>query len=385
MQLVIDHDYVTQTLVDLVQINSINPSLIAGSPGEAEIAEYIADSLSQMGLSVNIHEIEKGRLNVVGVLKGSGKGRSLLLNGHMDTVGVDGMAQPFSGEIKDGRLYGRGAYDMKGSLASMIGAVKALVDAGVQPGGDLLIAVVADEEFGSVGTEDLVKHYHTDSAIVTEPTDLALCRAHRGYIWYEVETFGRAAHGSRYKEGIDANMRMGRFLAQLDKLEQDLRNRPAHPLTGPPSLHASQITGGTEPSIYSAYCLLKVERRTVSGETEAQITGELQAIIDRLASEDPTFKASVRPVFARESFEIAADAPIVRVVEELTTKRLGQPPEHIGQTFWTDAAILAGAGIDTVLIGPTGHGLHSAEEWVDIQSVLDLAHILAETAISYCQ
>ncbi len=385
MTINIDESAAIKLLADLVQINSINPSLQPGAPGEAEIAAYIADFLNDLRLAVTTHEVEAGRINVVGRLKGKGKGRSLILNGHTDTVGVDGMTiDPFSADIRDGKLYGRGAYDMKGSLASMLSAAKTLADSGIELAGDLLLTLVVDEEFSSIGTADIVKHYHADGAIVTEPTDMAICRAHRGYIWYEVETIGRAAHGSRYDLGIDANMRMGRFLYELDRLEKDLRSRPPHPLAGPPSLHAAMLNGGTEPSIYAASCKLQVERRTIAGETEAAITQELQAIIDGLAAEDSTFKATVKPVYQREPFDIAADAPIVAVLEDAVTHRLGQKPDHIGQPFWTDAAFLSAAGMETVLIGPTGQGLHAAEEWVDIQSVVDLAHILAETAIAYC-
>jgi acetylornithine deacetylase len=294
------------------------------------------------------------------------------------------MEEPFSGAIRDGKLYGRGSQDMKGSLAAMIAAVKALVDAEISLAGDVLVTAVADEEHLSEGTEDIVKHYTANAAIVTEPTDMAICLAHRGFIWYEVETFGRAAHGSRYDEGIDANMRMGRFLARLDKLEQALRQRPPHPLTGPPSLHASIIQGGSEMSIYADHCLLKVERRTIPGELQPQATQDLQDIIDKLAKEDPTFKARVTPSFERLPLEVGADAEIVRVTEAALASRLGEPPVHVGATFWTDAALLAAAGMDVILLGPLGSGLHSAEEWVDLSSVVDLAHILAETAVSFC-
>ena len=346
----------------------------------------MADKLDQLGLQVSTHEIEPGRVNVVGVLPGTGGGRSLLFNAHMDTVGVEGMTiDPFGGEIRDGRLYGRGAQDMKGSLAAMMAAAKAFVDSGIALAGDLLITAVADEEYASIGMEALVQQVTADGAIVTEPTDMHICRAHRGFVWFEVETFGRAAHGSRYEEGIDANMRMGRFLARLDELEQELRRRPGHPLTGPPSLHASQIHGGKEISMYADHCLLQIERRTAPGETVAQATAELQTIIDELAALDPTFRASVRPTFWRQPFEIDADAPIVRSLENALVAHLGGQPLHTGQTFWTDAALLADAGIETVLLGPTGYGLHSAEEWVDLQSVIDLAAVLAETALDYCR
>lgn len=382
-QIKIDSDYVIQTTQQLVQIDSTSPTLSSDGAGETEIAQAVADHLTALNLPVDLTEIEPNRWNVIGTLKGSKNGRSLLLNAHLDTVGVSGMAEPFSGAIRDGKLYGRGSYDMKASLAAQLGAAKALVDAGVELAGDLLITAVADEEDKSIGMEHLVQHYRADAAIVTEPTDLQLCRAHRGFIWFDVETVGRAAHGSRFQEGIDANMRMGRFLARLDKLEQELLQRTPHPLAGPPSLHASQLQGGTEISVYAANCLLHMERRIIPGETLEQTTGELQTIIDQLAAEDPTFQATVKPTFLREPFAVAAEAPIVQTVEQAATNHLGAPPTHMGQTFWTDAALLAAAGIETVIIGPTGAGLHSAEEWVDLQSVLDLTQILVDTAVSY--
>lgn len=386
MDVQIDRDYIIQKTKDMVQINSVNPSLSPGGKGEAEIGTYVADVLSDLGLDVKLYKLKPDRVNVVGILKGVGEGRSLLLNAHLDTVGVDGMIiDPFGAEIRNGRLYGRGSQDMKGSLAAMMGAAKAFVDTGIELAGDLIITGVADEEYASIGSEDLVRHVSADGAIVTEPTDLSLCRAHRGFIWHEVETFGRAAHGSRFKEGVDANMRMGRFLAQLDNLEQELRNRPAHPLVGPPSLHAARIRGGLEISTYAAHCLLEIERRTNPGETESQATAEIQSIIDRLESDDPTFKASLKATFWREPFEVGEEALLVKILEDSMTNQLGSKPAHSGQTFWTDAALFAAAGMETVLVGPVGNGLHSEEEWVDLQSVVDLAHILAETAIKYCR
>ena len=242
MPFAIDESYLTKLTRELIRINSINPSLSSDGKGEAEIGAFVAEKLSELGLDVTTSEIAPGRVNVIGLLRGTGGGKSLLLNAHMDTVGVESMAiDPFGGELRDGRIYGRGAQDMKGSLAAIIAAAKAIVDANIRLRGDLLITGVADEEYSSIGTEALVKLFKADSAIVTEPTDMHICRAHRGFIWFEVETIGRAAHGSRYKEGIDANMRMGRFLAELEKLEQELLQRKGHELTGPPSLYAITI------------------------------------------------------------------------------------------------------------------------------------------------
>ena len=323
MSMSIDSTYAVQTLTDLVQINSVNPELSPNGAGETAVAAYVAQALQAMGLEVTTYDLGPRRMNVVGLLKGTGNGRSLLLNAHMDTVGVGGMADPFGAVVRDGRLYGRGSQDMKGSLAAMMAAVKALVDGGVQLAGDVLLTAVADEEYASIGTDDLVRHVTADAAIVTEPTDMSLCRAHRGFIWYEVAVTGRAAHGSRYNEGVDAISHMGRFLVELEALGQELLQRLPHPLAGPPSIHASLVQGGSELSVYPARCTLKLERRTIPGETVAQATAELQAIIDRLAATDPAFRATVRPFFDREPFEVAADAPIVQALA-MTLKTVRQ-------------------------------------------------------------
>jgi acetylornithine deacetylase len=276
-------------------------------------------------------------------------------------------------------MFGRGSYDMKGSLAAQMAAVKAIIDAGTRPRGDIVIAAVADEEYGSIGTMDVIRHIRTDAAIVTEPTSVRICLAHKGYLWIEVETRGRAAHGSRFNEGVDANMHMGRFLGGLDALEQELRARPPHPLVGPPSLHAARIAGGEGLSTYAASCKLQIERRTVPGETEVQAVRELQDIIDRLKLD-----ATVRAFFVRDPFEVSRDASIVRSLDRASSKVLGRAPEYMGDTPWMDAALLQAAGIETVVIGPGGGGAHAAVEWVEMESVAQTAAILAETAMDYC-
>ena len=248
----IDRDYTLATLARLVQINSINPTLAPGAPGEAGIAGFIVESLRGCGLTAEILEPVPGRTSVLGRLAGTGGGRSLMLNAHCDTVDVQGMAEPFSGAIRDGKLYGRGSYDMKGSLAACMAAAKALKDGEAGLRGDVLVAAVADEEYGSLGTSDMITRVKPDGAIVTEPTALEVCLAHKGYLWIQVEVTGRAAHGSKFQYGIDANMKMGQFLARLSELERDLRARPPHPLVGPPSLHAALLNGGTGLSTYAA-------------------------------------------------------------------------------------------------------------------------------------
>ena len=380
-----DATYITSTLTDLVRTRSINPAFADGEPSdERAIGTVVGKMMTALGMEITEYEPEPGRVSVVGRLRGSGGGRSLMLYGHIDTVGVTAMPEPFSATVRDGKLYGRGAYDMKGGVTACLATVKALRDAGTKFRGDVLIACVADEEVASIGMAEVLKHVRADAAIVTEATELRVCLAHRGFSWIEVETFGVAAHGSRFDLGVDANMRMGRFLGRLDKLEQELRARPRHPLVGPPSLHAAVIKGGTGTSTYADYCRLEIERRTVPGETEAQVLSELRALTDALAAEDSTFRASVRPMLTRGSFEVDANAPIVHAVLGAATNVLGAKPEVIGEPYWMDAALLSDVGIDTVVIGPVGAGAHALEEWVSLESIEKLTDILTTAAAEFC-
>ncbi len=384
MNLMIDKNYITDTTIELVKIDSRNPSLEAEAPGEIKCAEYVASKMKELGLSSKIHRISEKHANVVGVLKGSGQGKSLLLNAHLDTVGTEGMNSPFSGKLENNKVFGRGSQDMKGSMAVMLAVVKALKDNNIKLGGDLIIAGVADEEYSSKGTFDLIKHYTADAAIVTEPTDLSLISAHRGFIWYEVETIGKAAHGSRYDIGIDANMHMGRFLAELDKIQQKLYLTNEHPLVGLPSLHASVIDGGTDISTYSAKCNLKIERRTIPGENTDNITEELQNIIRKLKKQDPKFNATVKLILERSPFHIHENSDIVTISKSVIEDILKIPCIPKGAPFWTDAAILTDAGIKTILLGPGGNGLHTEEEWVDINSLYVLTNILIKIITKFC-
>ena len=198
-------------LKELVRINSVNPTLVPGAPGEVEIAEYIADYLRSAGLDTRTEEVEPGRVNVVGVLEGSGGGPTLMLNGHTDTVGIDYMEiDPLDPVVKEGRMYGRGTFDMKGGLAAILSATKAVADSGEELGGDLVVAAVCDEEYASIGTERVVEQVRADAAIVGEPTEFQILVAHKGFAWVDIETRGIAAHGSAWQIGVDAIARWAR-------------------------------------------------------------------------------------------------------------------------------------------------------------------------------
>ena len=366
-----DNSYAVRTLGDLVRINSINPAFTNGATNERAIADYLSRAFADLGREVRRYEPEPARISVVGRRPGTGKGRSLMLNGHIDTVAVDEMTDPFSAEIRGNRMYGRGVYDMKCGIAACMAAVHALGDEPLA--GDVLIAAVADEEVASIGMSAVLEHHRTDAAIVTEPTELAVCLACKGFSWIEVETEGRAAHGSRFDLGIDANLRMGRVLVALGELERALRGRPPHALVGPPSLHVATLHGGTGASTYAAACKAVIERRMLPAETEATVLAEVQEIVAR-----------ARPLLTRTGFEARPDAPIVRSLMDVATRHLGATPPVTGASYWMDAALIAAAGIDTAVIGAIGAGAHAAEEWVDLDSVAQVAAILADTARAFC-
>ena len=380
-------DRTERILADLVRIDSTNPTLGGDGhgAGEREIAAYVADVMHDIGLDVDHWEPAPGRPNVVGILPGAGDGRSLMWNAHMDTVGVEGMDAPFEPTRENGRLYGRGAQDMKGSLAAQLVAAQNLKASDAALAGDLLVAAVADEEHKSIGTEALVDRYDVDGAIVTEPTDLQLVRAHKGFVWIDVQTHGRAAHGSRPAEGIDANMHMGRVLSRLEELGRSLSGRQGHALVGPPSLQAGQLRGGSAPSVYAAECRLRMERRTVPGESAEEVLAEVRGILDDLSDADEAFEAEAEIAFAREPLDTPADAPIAAATRTGLAHVLDdEPAPDTGASFWTDAALLAEAGTETVVLGPEGAGLHTTDEWVDLDSVAHLAKVLAHTARRYC-
>lgn len=380
-------DPVIALLSDLVANNSVNPSLVPGAPGEAAAAEVARAFMAAAGLDVEMQEVLPGRSNVIGVLQGSEPGPTVMLCGHLDTVGVEGMEAPFSPRIEyptpggsDGRLYGRGSQDMKGGVAAMLGAAAMLAPTWKR--GKLIVAGVIDEEYESAGAEALVKTWKADAAIVTEPTDLQLAVAHKGFAWIEITTRGRAAHGSRPAEGRDAIMRMGRVLAALEARDKELQTRPSAGLQGVASLHASIISGGRELSVYPDQCVLQMERRTVSGEEGKVPLAEVDAILTRLRAQDNQFDASAKLMTSRPPYALdAAHALPQALAAALSTRKRYSLPS--GMSFWTDAAILASAGIPSVLFGPGGAGLHSIEEYVNIDDVLVCRDVLAETVTSF--
>ena len=368
----------------LVRIDSRNPLLVPGAPGEARVARELAGVLEAWGFRVEIIDAAPGRPSVVARIGKSG-GRSLMFNGHLDVVGVEGMTHdPWSAESNghEGRMYGRGSADMKGGVAAMCAAAARVSDS---LDGEIVIAAVADEEYESIGTRSVIDHgIRADAAIVTEPTQLAIMPAHLGFVWLDVTTHGRAAHGSRWDLGIDAIRHAGLFLAELDRLDSEDLPRRSHPLLGRPSVHASLIEGGTGMSTYPDKCVIRIERRTIPGESRADVVRELEAACDRIRGRAANFRGDVVETFAQPPSDVATDAPIVRALE--TALADSNEKTHIaGMTAWTDAALLNDAGIPAICFGPGDIRLaHAAEEWVPVTEIERATTVLARLATSWC-
>ena len=373
---------VAELAAQLVSIESINPDVVAGGSGELGIARFVAEWCERAGLETTLSELAPGRANVVAIARGVGEGRSLMLNGHLDTVGVAGMHDPLAARLEGGRLYGRGSYDMKGSLAACMLVTAEAKRQALR--GDVIFTAVADEEFASIGTEAVVADLTADAAIVTEPTELEIMVAHGGFVAMEVETQGRAAHGSRPHLGIDAIAKMGRVLVGIEELDRRLRASPTHARLGSGSVHASLIEGGQEYSSYPARCVLQAERRTIPGETAELAERELREIVAGAGEGDPEFSAELRIPFSREPFEVAEDAEIVETVVRHATAVLGSTPRTVGASFWAESALLASAGIPTVLFGPIGEGAHAEVEWVDVASLERCVEIYVAVAVELC-
>ena len=363
----------------LVSANSVNPALVPGAAGEGEVAAVARALMIEAGLEVTMQEAAPERPNVIGVLEGRAPGPSIMFCGHLDTVGVEGMTAPFEPRERDGRLYARGAQDMKGGVAAMIAAAGDLARTWTR--GRLIVAAVVDEEHMSLGAEALVRDWRADMAVVTEPTDLRMAIGHKGFAWLEIVTHGRAAHGSRPNDGRDAIAWMGRVLVALETRDRLLRAMAPVPYQGTGSLHASFITGGRELSSYPDRCVLQLERRTVAGETEQTVQQEIEAMIEELRLADPEFAASVQSFGYRSAYCVDSGHALPSTLGAALATR-GLPADPIGMSFWTDAAILGAAGIPSILFGPGGAGLHSTEEYVVIADLYTCRDVLVETARS---
>jgi acetylornithine deacetylase len=372
-----DADAIADLLGALVRIDSQNPALAGGGADEREIAAFCTDWFTRHGVEAWTEEAAPGRPNVV-ARTGSGDGPTLILCAHLDTVSVAGMSSPpFDPRVEGGRMYGRGAYDMKGGVAAIMAALAALARRPLR--GTVIAALVADEEYASLGAADFVRRHPADACILTEPSDGRLILAHKGFVWLEIETRGVAAHGSRWEDGVSAIGRMAAVVTALESFDRNVLRSRSHPLTGPASLHCAMVAGGEGWSTYAPSCTLRVERRTLPGEDAAAVVRELESCIAAAGID-----VDVRVTMSRAPLECPGDSVIAAVVRDAAAEIAGETPVDAGVAYWMDAALFAGAGVATVNYGPTGAGAHAAVEWVELDSVARCARVLESAAARFC-
>jgi len=366
-------------LQNLIQIPSVNPTLAPDeSNGEAAIAQFAESWFHDHGVNAWLEEVAPGRPNTIAEI-GDPSGPTLVLCAHIDTVATQGMEiPPFEPRIENRRVYGRGAYDMKGGAAAAMAAAAALKDSDLP--GRVMVALVVDEEHSSIGAADFVARHEADACIITEPTEGRLILTHKGFVWCKLTTKGTAAHGSRWDLGVSAIGRMGRIVTQLEHFENDVLRQRTYPDLGPASLHCATIEGGSGVSTYASDCTLHIERRTLPGEELDQVVEEIEAAIGAAGEE-----ARVDCYFHRTPMVCDRDAPVARAIREAAQTVIGKAPEETGVGYWTDAAIFDAAGIPTLNYGPAGEGAHAAVEWVDLDSVLICTRVLVRAAQRHLQ
>ena len=380
----VDFATTTNLLKNLIRIPSVNPAIEGGS-GESALASYIADWFRKTGhFRVYEQKVRKNRFNVVAVL-GEGRGRSLMLNAHMDTVGTSNMTvRPFKPFVEGGRMHGRGACDMKGSIASMMSAMVTIARSKHRLKGDVVFTGVIDEEYHSIGMSALIKRFKTDAAIVGEPTQMDVAIAHKGYAWIEAETVGKRAHGSVPERGVDAIEKMGKILGELRSLRSKYQLK-VHPLLGTPKIHASTILGGSDWSSVPANCKLQLERRLLPGENAQVAVNEIRNLVSRLSKRDKKMRAKVRLVYSADPMEVSARTAHIQILRK-SIRYFGGKGNSVGVPYWSDAAILVNnARIPTCVFGPGDIKVaHAPDEYVNVHDVVDAAKIYSNTAIEYC-
>ncbi len=360
--------------------------------GEGEVAKYVAERMREIGLDVEVYECLPGRPNVIGRLKGEVSHPTLMLNGHLDVVppGDTGLwtVDPFGGELRAGRVYGRGSADMKGGLASMLLAAKALKESSVSLKGDLLLTAVVDEEVTGYGANDIVRRgYTADMVVVAEPTDLKPVRAHKGLVWFEVTTVGRALHSSRVSSRgvggeVNAIYKMGKVLDALQRYLLELEKR-VDPLVGNPTVSVGTITGGSKTNVVPDRCSVTVDRRLLPGEKAGDVTAEVESILRKLGEEDPAFKSEMKIVLNREGAVTSLDEPVVRLSKESAEEVLGTEVEVSGSPATSDMETFVNqGGIPTIMLGPGRIGTaHITDEYVEVDQVVKAAKIYVTLAL----
>ena len=380
---------VVDTLAALVRIDSVNPEF--GGPGEAGVADFVAEFLGGRGIETRRTAVLPGRDNVVGVVRGRDRSRRVVLEAHMDVVSTTGMTiPPFDPVIEGGRMYGRGSCDTKAGLAGMLHAVADLARAAEPPPCDVWLAAAIDEEYLFRGVTALCASIPAarpgaprSAAIVAEPTEMRVVVATKGVVRWEVVFHGRAAHSSKPLLGINAISHAAAFVREVDLLHAGLADR-VHPLLGAATGNVGVIGGGVQVNFVPDRCALQIDRRLLPGERTADVLAAYRAILERLSAADPTVRGELVPPFlVDEALETPSDARAVQVAADVA-KSLGLDPRPAGVPYGSDASKLSRHGLDCLVFGPGSiDQAHAAVEWIETSQVEAAAEFYREFCRCY--
>ena len=371
------------------------PSHCDAPEREGRVAELLNEYLTDNGVSSKLRKVEKGRPNVIATVKGStGRGKTLMLNGHTDTVPPYEMdIEPFAPRISSGRLYGRGALDMKGGLGAMAVALVAIERAKVRLGGDLILTAVVGEEGRSEGMEDIIfRGPQADVAIVGEPTDLEIHPSHRGLEWLEVHVYGKAAHGGQAGRGVNAISMAAKFVNELEKelLPKLASRKSRHTL--PPTLNMGVIEGGQQPSSVADHCVIRMDRRWIPEESLEQVFQEIYDVFDSVKADNPGFKAKLKrdmrnmKTMTHVPNVVSRSNSLVKTLEGSVRTHTGRKAKLTSFWGWTDAALMTHFGkTPTVVFGPGGAGAHARVEYVKTADLVTCANVYATAALEICR
>ncbi len=379
----IDSGRMVDDLCAMIAIPSMNPFQgdVRKNYREKEVAEYYCERMSELGLEVGTRDVVPGRPNVWGVLKGKGGGPSLMLSGHLDTVGDENYADAFEPRVENNRVYGRGSCDMKDALASYLEIVRVLRDTGTRLAGDLVLIGIADEEDQMIGSKDLGRHGPwADFGIIGEPTDMTVCSAHKGQVGYLLRALGKSVHSSRPENGVNAIEGMAYVIEALRRHQQALFSRDAHGLCGHGRCGPSVIRGGTIVSTVPDICELEVDRRTLRGEPGDDVYREWQALLAEVTEVHPQFSFEIDgPTIDVLPLDVPADNPLVAAVLAAVHQITDSVVEAAAFVAGTDAPHF---GFPTLVYGAGSlRQAHSVDEYVEIEDMLTATRVYFDTIL----